>query len=64
MAGRNLFLSYLNDWDEWVQGNEKVPKGAKKCCTLPDQTIEGLKICDEQLQLLDEFCIMVFFHNM
>ena len=49
---KGTFLEYLNDWDKWVYSNEKIPKGAKKYCTLPDQTIEGLKICGEKLYFL------------
>ena len=28
-----------------MEGNEKIPAGAKKYCLLPDQTVEGIKIC-------------------
>ena len=37
-------LMHLNDWKEWVSDNTYIPDGAKKLCTLPDQTVEGLKI--------------------
>lgn len=28
-----------------MEGNEEIPAGAKQYCLLPDQTIEGIKIC-------------------
>jgi len=38
-------LKYLDDWQKWVEGNKKIPAGAKKQCLLPDQTVEGIKMC-------------------
>lgn len=38
-------LKYLDDWEQSVKNNDKIPKAAKPLCTLPNQTIEGLKMC-------------------
>jgi len=38
-------LKYLDDWQKWVESNKKIPAGAKKQCLLPDQTVEGIKMC-------------------
>lgn len=39
------------DWQQWVDNNQEIPEGAKKICLLPDQTIEGLKICGVYIPL-------------
>ena len=39
------FLTYLKKWEVSVANNEKIPKAAKPFCTLPQQTVEGLKMC-------------------
>ena len=44
---KETLLTYLSDWKEWIYNNPKIPKGAKKMCFLPDQTVEGLQICGE-----------------
>ena len=41
----NDFLNYLDDWEESVQANDKIPRAGKPLCTLPYQTVEGLKMC-------------------
>lgn len=38
-------LKYLDDWQKSVEMNKEIPEGSKKYCLLPDQTVEGLKIC-------------------
>ena len=38
-------LKYLADWQKCVESNNDILEGSKKYCLLPDQTVEGLKIC-------------------
>ena len=45
-------MKYLDDWESSVQNNDKIPKEAKPYCTLPYQTVEGLKICGRSYHLV------------
>ena len=44
---------YLDNWQKWVENNKDIPDGSKKHCLLPDQTVEGLKICGMCLCVFD-----------
>ena len=41
----NTLLSYLDSWETWVAQNQSIPKEKKLYCTLPQQTLEGIRIC-------------------
>ena len=38
-------MNYLRDWEMLVANCERIPKTAKPFCTLPQQTVEGLRMC-------------------
>ena len=38
-------LQYLKDWEKWVSKETTIPKEAKPSCSLPQQTLEGIRIC-------------------
>ena len=38
-------LSYLSNWETWVEQNQSIPKEQKIYCTLSQQTVEGIRIC-------------------
>ena len=50
------FLNYLDDWEQSVKSNDKIPKAAKPLCTLPYQTVEGLKMCGWYMCTYSDLC--------
>ena len=42
---QTTLLQYLENWEESVAADSSIPKEGKVYCTLPQQTIEGIRIC-------------------
>lgn len=42
---QTTLLQYLENWEESVAADSSIPKEEKVYCTLPQQTIEGIRIC-------------------
>ena len=42
---QTTLLQYLENWEVSVAADTSIPKEEKVYCTLPQQTIEGIRIC-------------------